>query len=101
MLAAWIAPMRPAPNWQKLIMPVLSIMLCVTAEYSRGAEDDHDLPDDGPGAHPLSRSAGERSRWPRGSVVRGRFCHFRSWQCRWNRRGAVRHARAAADLARA
>jgi hypothetical protein len=32
MLAAWIAPMRPAPNWQKLIIPVLSIMLGVTAE---------------------------------------------------------------------
>jgi len=32
MLAAWIAPMRPAPNWQKLIMPVLSIILRQAAE---------------------------------------------------------------------
>ena len=32
MLAAWIAPMRPAPNWQKLIMPVLSIILRLAAE---------------------------------------------------------------------
>jgi hypothetical protein len=31
-LAAWIAPMRPAPNWQKLIMPVLSTILPTTAE---------------------------------------------------------------------
>jgi hypothetical protein len=32
MLAAWIAPMRPAPNWQKLIIPVLSIILHLAAE---------------------------------------------------------------------
>src|SRR4029077_4014297 len=101
MLAGWIAPMRPAPNWQKLIMPVLSIMLRSHSRIERGAEDDHDPSNDGPGADSLSRGADERNRWPRGSFIRRRFCHFRAWQCRWNRRSAVRGARAAADLARA
>src|SRR5438034_3646254 len=98
-LAAWIAPMRPAPNWQKLIIrDVLSSRRTLTP-CRGGRQDDRDPPDDGPGAGALSDCAEQRDRRPGSPSVRRRFRDLRPWQRRRVGRGAVRGARPPADAA--
>src|SRR5205085_12299434 len=69
-LAAWIAPMRPAPNWQNLSIRDVLFSARTLTPCRGDRQDDHDASDDGPGPGALSRGADERDRRPGSAALR-------------------------------